>query len=310
LEGLTKRYQTRAAVDGLDLEVEQGALYGFLGPNGAGKTTTIRMVLRLVRPDTGRITVLGEDLLSAAAAGRALRRTGALIEEPAFYPFLSGRKNLECLARAAGPAPDRLSRLKRIDEVLSLAGLSEAAGKRVRAYSQGMRQRLGIAAALLGAPDLLVLDEPTNGLDPQGMREVRMLLRRLADGGTTVFLSSHLLGEAEALCDRIGVLAQGRLVREGSPADLRAFAGAVTVEVDDLARAKTALARVDGAQIRPLDRESGAGSMTVDLSDGLKPRDINEALMRNGVSVDSLVPEKATLEEVFLSLVKGSDVPR
>jgi ABC-type multidrug transport system ATPase subunit len=180
--GLTKRYRGTPAVDRLDLRVEPGVLYGFLGPNGAGKTTTIRMALGLVFPSEGEIEVLGEPVFGHGAPGRReLRRVGALIEEPAFWSYLSGRRNLECFARAAGPAEDREARLARIDQVLEQVGLSGATGKRVKAYSDGMRQRLGIALALLGAPELLILDEPTNGLDPQGMREVRRLLRRLAD---------------------------------------------------------------------------------------------------------------------------------
>ncbi|MCA1832501.1 MAG: ATP-binding cassette domain-containing protein, partial [Actinobacteria bacterium] len=211
--GLSKVYGRTPAVDGLDLEVEEGLLYGFLGPNGAGKTTMIRMALGLIRPSGGEVEVLGKRIHGDTVQARheALQGIGALVEEPAFIKYLPGRKNLEYHARLAGPPEDRRARLERIDEVLETVDLTEAAGKKVKNYSQGMRQRLGIAQALLGAPRLLVLDEPTNGLDPQGMREVRQLLRRLADEGVTVFVSSHLLFEVEAMCDRVGVLARGRL---------------------------------------------------------------------------------------------------
>ena len=253
--GLTKRYGDLAAVDGLDLPVERGELYGFLGPNGAGKTTTIRMALGLIHPTRrGR---------GAGRAGddrsRPARRVGALVEEPAFWPYLSGRRNLEYFARAGGGAKDTRGRLARIDECLAQVGLTDAADKRVKAYSQGMRQRLGIALALLGEPELLMLDEPTNGLDPTGMREIRQLLRRLADGGTTVFVSSHLLAEVEAMCDRVGVMAQGRLVAEGPPGTLRGAADRVRIEVDDVAAARADRRAVAGRLDRGPRAATGAG---------------------------------------------------
>ena len=241
--GLTKRYGAALAVDALDLTVEEGTLFGFLGPNGAGKTTTIRMMLGLVFPTGGQVDVLGQRMFeSEATTARALRGVGAMIEEPAAWRWLSGRRNLEYMARAAGPAADREARLGRVDEVLRLVGLEDAGSKKVKAYSQGMRQRLGIAMAMLGAPRVLVLDEPTNGLDPSGMREIRILLRRLADEGTTVFVSSHLLWEVEAMCDRVGVLTRGRLVAEGPPSSLRAPADRLRIEVDDDERARRVLA--------------------------------------------------------------------
>jgi ABC-2 type transport system ATP-binding protein len=303
--GLTKRYGSLAAVDHLDLSVEPGTLYGFLGPNGAGKTTTIRMLLGLVFPTEGAVEVLGRPVFGPG--GRAvLRRVGAIIEEPAFWPYLSGRANLAAFARAAGPVSDRRARLGRIDEVLEVVGLAQAAGKRVKAYSQGMRQRLAIALALLGDPDLLVLDEPTNGLDPQGMREVRTLLRGLADRGKTVFVSSHLLAEVEAMCDRVGVLARGRLVAEGRPADLRAPQGVVRVEVDDPARARLVLGSVPGVSV---DGTEG-GALRLRLSGPATPAAVNAALVRGGVAVSALIPERRTLEDAFVTLVEGADVPR
>jgi ABC-2 type transport system ATP-binding protein len=226
-----------------------------------------------------------------------------MIEEPAFYRFLSGRRNLEAFARAGGDGEEVRGRLSRIEEVLAQVGLSTAGDKRVKAYSQGMRQRLGIALALLGRPDLLVLDEPTNGLDPAGMREVRLLLRRLADGGTTVFVSSHLLAEVEAMCDRVGVLSQGRLVAEGPPGNLRGGAEHLRIEVDDPERAVAILR--DLAGVAAID---GEGRVFRVHLDGATPAQLNAALVSGGVAVGALVPERDTLEDVFMSLVEGSDV--
>ena len=301
--GLTKRYGQQAAVDRLDLAVPEGALYGFLGPNGAGKTTLIRMALGLVHPTSGEVQVLGERVTDPAARNRALRGVGALVEEPGFWKGLSGRRNLECLARAAGPGEDRDARLGRIDEVLRLVDLEGAAGKRVKAYSQGMRQRLGIAAALLGAPRLLMLDEPTNGLDPQGMREIRLLLRRLSGEGTTVFVSSHLLWEVEAMCDTVGVLARGRLVAEGPPSNLRPSGNRVRVQVDDAGLAQLVLASLPGASV---DGEPSDGRLVVRLAPPATAGSMNSALVRGGVVVSELVAEHERLEDVFLELV-GED---
>jgi ABC-2 type transport system ATP-binding protein len=308
--GLSKTYGDLAVVDGLDLTVERGELYGFLGPNGAGKTTTIRMALGLIRPSGGEVELLDAPVFSPGGR-RALERVGALVEEPGFYRFLSGRRNLEVFARAGGRGDGTDVRLSRLDEALAMVDLSDAAGKRVRAYSQGMRQRLGIAAALLGKPDVLVLDEPTNGLDPQGMREIRRLLRRLADDGTTVFVSSHLLVEVEAMCDRVGVLAHGKLLAEGPPGTLRGFADHARIDVDDVARALAVIASIDGAE--PLDPEAasrpGGGSVRVRLN-GATTAAVNSALVSAGIAVSSLTPERSTLEDVFIALVEGEDVPR
>jgi ABC-2 type transport system ATP-binding protein len=299
--GLTKRYDGVNVVDGLDLAVNRGELYGFLGPNGAGKTTTIRMILGLIFPSSGDVELLGTSM-SRRGRDDALRRAGAMIEEPAFYRFLSGRRNLEAFARAGGDGDEVHRRLSHIDDVLEQVGLWTAADKRVKAYSQGMRQRLGIALALLGRPDLLVLDEPTNGLDPAGMREVRLLLRRLADGGTTVFVSSHLLPEVEAMCDRVGVLSRGRLVAEGPPGNLRGGAEHLRIEVDDPERA-VAIIR-DLAGVAHID---GEGRVLRVHLDGARAAQVNAALVSGGVAVDALVPERDTLEDVFMSLVEGSD---
>ena len=294
-------------MDALDLQVDQGVLYGFLGPNGAGKTTTIRMALGLIFPTSGEVEVLGEPVASGQAArDRALRQVGAMIEEPGFWRYLSGRRNLEYFARAAGPAGDRRARLGRVDEVLRTVGLQDAATKKVKAYSQGMRQRLGIAQALLGAPKILVLDEPTNGLDPQGMREVRTLLRRLADEGVTVFVSSHLLTEVEAMCDRVGVLARGRLVAEGPPSELRGERMLLRIEVDDRPRAEGILAGVEGVSLDG----GGTAQFRVRLEPPASAAAVNAALVGAGVQVSALVPEHESLEDVFVSLVEGGETPR
>jgi ABC-2 type transport system ATP-binding protein len=306
--GLSKRYGDVAAVDELELSVEAGQLFGFLGPNGAGKTTTIRMALGLIHPSRGHIEILGERV----QGGRApLERVGALVEEPAFWKYLSGRKNLEYFARA-GTGGDRAGtkrRLDRVDEVLDQVGLGAAADKRVKAYSQGMRQRLGVALALLGQPELLMLDEPTNGLDPTGMREMRLLMRRLADEGTTIFVSSHLLAEVELMCDRVGVMAQGRLVADGPPSLLRGPANRSRIQVDDVAKALAVLKHIAGAAASSSQTE-GPGTLSVTLSQGTMPSDVNAALVSGGVRVESLIPERDTLEDVFLDLVEGVDVPR
>ncbi len=302
--GLTKRYGDIDVVSTLDLRVERGELYGFLGPNGAGKTTTIRMALGLIHPTGGDVRLLGRSVAGSERSD-ALRRTGAMIEEPAFYKFLSGRKNLEAFARAGRDRTDVRRRLGAIDEVLARVGLGDADGKRVRAYSQGMRQRLGIANALLGRPEMLVLDEPTNGLDPSGMREIRQLLRSLADDGTTVFVSSHLLGEVELVCDRVGVLSRGRLVAEGPPATLRGEERGIRIEVDDVERAMRVLSAMPGVEAIAAD-----GAVSVTHADSIGPADVNAALVAAGVRVSALVPERRTLEDVFLELVEDRDAAR
>jgi ABC-2 type transport system ATP-binding protein len=308
--GLTKRYGGVAAVDALDLSVEPGTLYGFLGPNGAGKTTTIRMMLGLIHPSAGEVEVLGRSVRPGQGV-EALRRVGALVEEPAFWRYLPGRRNLEYFARAAGPAQDRRARLDRVDQVLSLVDLQDAAGKKVRAYSQGMRQRLGIARALLGAPDVLLLDEPTNGLDPQGIAEIRALLRRLADEGTTVFVSSHLLAEVEAMCDVVGVLARGRLVAEGPPSNLRPSGTRLRIGVDDPVRARKVLAEVDGVLLdEPPAADLPPAPLRVRLAAPATAAAVNATLVQAGVAVSELAPEHERLEDVFLDLVGDADGPR
>ena len=238
-QGLAKRYGSRVALDGLDLRVPEGVVYGFLGPNGAGKTTTMRILTGLIRPDAGQVELLGRPF------GRRDRRrlfdVGALIESPAFYPFLSGRENLRALAATGAPVP-----ASRIDELLVLVNLRERAGDKVSGYSLGMKQRLGIAAALLSDPRLLLLDEPANGLDPAGIVGMRDTLRALAAAGKTVFVSSHILSEVQQLVDVVGIIARGRLVREGRVEELLREAGSIRVRVapDEVAGAATALGPV------------------------------------------------------------------
>lgn len=301
--GLAKRYGGALVVDHLDLTIERGELYGFLGPNGAGKSTTIRMILGLVFPDDGSAEVAGHPVFGSSASRRdALRRTGALVEEPAFWGYLSGPRNLEYFARAGGPRADVERRLATIDEVLRTVGLGDTGSKKVKAYSHGMRQRLGVAQALMGAPELVVLDEPTNGLDPQGMKDMRALLRRLADEGTTVFVSSHLLGEVEAMCDRVGVLVEGRLVAEGPPARLLEVPDRLMIEVDDRGRALEVLGTFAGVSVGP----GRDGPIRVGLTDGATPAEVNAALVGAGVGVNALVRERERLEDFFLAVTKES----
>jgi ABC-2 type transport system ATP-binding protein len=295
--GLTKRFGRVLAVDGVDLDVQPGDRYGFLGPNGSGKTTTVRMVLGLVYATRGEIEVLGQPM--PRRAQDVLPDVGALVEGPAAYPHLSARKNLAILD-AAGRSTDRATprnRRERIDEVLEQVGLASIGRRPVKTYSLGMRQRLGIASALLGRPRLLVLDEPTNGLDPQGIREIRELLVGLNEAGTTIFLSSHLLAEVEQLCTRVGIVDRGRLVAQAALADLRGDTGRTVVRVDDPSRA---VALLDG---RVVGREG----------DRLLLRDTTVAevttrLVQAQIAVLEAAPERRSLEDVVLSLTShGSD---
>jgi ABC-2 type transport system ATP-binding protein len=305
--GLTKRFGSVAAVDGVDLAVPAGSVFGFLGPNGSGKTTTIRMLLGLINPSAGSWSLLGRAMPDGA--GDALARVGSLIEGPAFYPWLSGRDNLARLD-ASGPDARRDSRRVRIDEALARVGLGAAATKKYKAYSLGMRQRLGLAAALLRPRDLLVLDEPTNGMDPQGTREIRHLVGELAREGTTVFVSSHLLSEIEQMCSHAAVMSRGRLLAQGTLADLRA-AGAVrlVVTVDRVAESSEILARLGVADINVSD-VSGQAVVSGRLDDAL-PEDCCRELVLAGVAVRGLVVERPSLEDLFVSLTgEGFDVAR
>jgi ABC-type multidrug transport system ATPase subunit len=290
--GLVKRYGQLRAVDGIDLDVRAGDVYGFLGANGSGKTTTVRMLLGLVLPTAGEVRLLGEPMPKAAR--RVLPRVGALVEGPAHYGHLSGRANL-ALIDAAGPGGSRRTRRARIESVLEQVGLAGVGRKPVRAYSLGMRQRLGLAAALLRRPELLVLDEPTNGLDPQGIHEIRDLLVQLNREGTTVFLSSHLLAEVEQMCTRVGVLDRGRLVLQDELARLTAPTGATIVETAEPDRVRAAL---DGRVL------SVAADRAVVR--GADPAEVHAALVAAGVPVRGLALERPSLEEVVLAAARTS----
>jgi len=300
--GLTKRFRSRAVVDGLDLHVPRGSVFGFLGPNGSGKTTTIRMLLGLVSPSAGSIQVLGEPMPDRGAS--VLPRVGALVEGPAFAPYLSGTANLMRRDTADRYAPDA-TRKARVEAALDRVGLSHAAGKHVRAYSLGMKQRLGIAGALLTDRDLLVLDEPTNGLDPQGTREVRTLVRSLADEGTTVFVSSHLLAEIEQVCTHAAIMRTGRLVAQGSLDELRQGSGPrVVVETPDAPLAMSVLARFG------LNAGAAPSGVEAALSDAAPPAEqLAAALVGDGVRLRGFAVRASSLEERFVELTgEGFDV--
>jgi ABC-type multidrug transport system ATPase subunit len=293
------------AVDGVDLLVPRGAVFGFLGPNGSGKTTTIRMLLGLVTPTSGAVELLGEVVPSRAAA--VLPRVGALVEGPAFHPYLSGRANLARLDAVDATADPRTARA-RADTALERVGLGAAADKRFRQYSLGMKQRLGLAAALLQPRELLVLDEPTNGLDPQGTREVRTLVRELASDGTTVLLSSHLLAEIEQACSHVGIMSRGRLLRQGPIAEVGA-GGVSTVRVSATPSTVVLAARV-------LERMGltgvlvGGAAVTAELGD-VAAEDVTAALVRAGVAVRGLAVSRPSLEDTFVALTgEGFDVAR
>ena len=283
---LTKRYGDRLAVDSVTMTVRQGEVYGFLGPNGAGKTTTLRMSLGLVHPTSGSARVLGRP----AGDPAAIARVGALIEGPGFYPYLSGRANLRVMARYRG-LPDTAA-----DAALERVDLTDRGGDRFKAYSLGMKQRLGVAAALMGDPDLIVLDEPTNGLDPGGMADMRSLIVDLARGGQTVLLSSHLLAEVEEICDRVGVISRGRLLEESTVADLR---GGRRLRV-----VATPLDRALAVGMRFTENAELSGdAVLLDVPDDRTP-EVVRALVGDGLDVHEAVVTERTLEEVFFEMTR------
>jgi ABC-2 type transport system ATP-binding protein len=301
--GLVKRYKEVLAVDRIDLNVRAGDVYGFLGPNGAGKTTTLRMALGLIVPTEGTVELFGRDPMRAGA--RALEGVAGFVEAPRFYPYLSARKNLELLAALDGGG--RAAVGEHIAEVLGVVELSPRAEHRVGGYSHGMRQRLGIAAALLRRPRLLILDEPATGLDPAGMRDMRTLIRRLADEGITVLLSSHQLPEVQELCDRVAIVDSGRVVYEGALADLRRQGGAgYRLRTTDDARALEVLRAQPG-----IERASGGLAPASDqhgLVFQAQEPDVGPlslALAAAGVGILALTPELATLEDLFFRLTEG-----
>jgi ABC-2 type transport system ATP-binding protein len=285
---LTKKFGERAAVDAVDLTVPAGVAFGFLGPNGAGKTTMIRTLLGLTQPTSGDVALLG--LPQPAKRAEALARVGAIVEEPKFHPHLTGRENLKIVAAARDRAAEA-----RIPESLERVGLSHRADDRVKTYSLGMRQRLGIARCLIADPALLILDEPMNGLDPAGILEMRRLIRAFVEEGRTVFLSSHLLDEVEKTCDQVAIVDQGRVVVQGAVGAIAARGEpTVLIEVDDLAAARRLL---DGQSVE----EEGNG-LRVKLTGELTPAELNRMLVAEGIAVSRLEPARATLEDTFLSI--------
>jgi ABC-2 type transport system ATP-binding protein len=297
--GLVKRYKEVLAVDHIDLNVHAGDVYGFLGPNGAGKTTTLRMALGLIMPTEGTVELFGRDPIREGA--RALEGVAGFVEAPKFYPYLSARKNLELLGALDGGGAR-----ERIPEVLEIVELSPRAEHRVGGYSHGMRQRLGIAAALLRRPRLLILDEPATGLDPAGMRDMRALIRRLADQGITVLLSSHQLPEVQELCDRVAIVDSGRVVYEGALADLRRQGGAgYRLRSTNDARALAVLRTQPG-----IEHVTNAHPPEHGLSFQAQESDVGTlsiALGAAGVGILALTPELATLEDLFFRLTEGGD---
>jgi ABC-2 type transport system ATP-binding protein len=304
-QGLTKRFRSgQVAVDHIDLAVPKGAVYGFLGPNGSGKTTTIRMLLGLIRPTDGTVTLLGDPMPQRAP--RALPKVGALVEGPAFHPYMSGQANLARLDRMDETA-DPKTHDERIAIALSRVGLTAAAGKKFRQYSLGMKQRLGIAAALLQPRELLVLDEPTNGLDPQGTREVRHLVRELSADGLTVLVSSHLLAEVEQICTHVGIMSVGKLVQQGTLDELRTHGETtVVVTTPDTAQAVSTLKSLGltDATVAAVDEVHAS-------LDSQKPEAITVALVQAGVPVRGLAVTRPALEDLFVELTgEGFDVVR
>ena len=292
-EHLTKMYRRRVVVDHLSLMIERGDIFGFLGQNGAGKSTTIRMALGLVRPTSGHVRVLGYDMSRQPL--RALKRIGAIIDTPAFYENFSGRQNLRMFAAMSGGAERQ-----RIETVLDLVNLRERAHDPVRIYSHGMRQRLGIAQALLPNPELIILDEPTDGLDPQGLFEIRNLIRRLRDElGLTVILSSHLLHEVEQICNRVAIIDGGRLLYQGSVKGLIAQENLVRLRVDRVTEAFELLLR---NPLLSLSR-NGDQSLYVKMADEQIPL-VNALLVQRGFRVMELSPQRESLEQVFLRLTQ------
>jgi ABC-2 type transport system ATP-binding protein len=296
--GLIKRYGEVTAVDDVDLTVGAGEVYGYLGPNGAGKTTSLRMLLGLIRPDAGSVKLFGRDPLVEGA--RALDGVAGFVEAPRFYPYLSGRRNLELVAALDGGGAGA-----RIGEALDTVELSARAKDRVGGYSHGMRQRLGIAAALVRDPRLLLLDEPTTGLDPGGMRDMRRLVRRLAGQGITVLLSSHLMGEVEELCDRVAIVRTGRVVYEGSLPDLLAStAGRYALRTTDDVRAAALAAERRGVT----DVRFADGGLTLTAEEEAVAA-LSVALGEAGIGIAALVPRTATLEELFFRMTEGDTAP-
>ncbi len=295
VRGLVKRYGELTAVAGVDLTVNAGDVYGYLGPNGAGKTTSLRMMLGLIRPTEGSVRLFGRDPQESV---EALQGVAGFVEAPTFYPYMSGRRNLQLLA-----AYDGGGAAERIDRALGLVELTGRASDRVGGYSHGMRQRLGIAAALLRDPRLLLLDEPATGLDPAGMRDMRLLIHRLASEGMTVVLSSHLLGEVEELCNRVAIVRSGRIVYEGTIAALARGAGTMyRLATSDDEQARRVCAAQPG--IGEVRTEHGKLAFSADEA---SVGELSRALIEAGVLIHELAPMTVTLEDLFFSLTEGDE---
>ncbi len=292
---MCKRFGRIQAVDGLDLTVPRGAIFGFLGPNGAGKSTTIRILTGLLRPSGGEALVLGKPLTQRLRIGH---RVGALVEEPAFYSHLTAWQNLRLLASLSGGA-----RAADMRETLDRVGLAKRAHHRVSTFSHGMKQRLGIAQALVPRPELLILDEPASGLDPEGLAEVRDLMRSLADDGVTIFLSSHLLAEVEQLCTEVAMISHGRIVAQGPIDELAGGDGWLTrIGVDDLERASAVLGALPDAQVEVL------ADRTIEVSVfGMGSADLNQVLVEAGLRVNELAPARRTLESTYMDIMRQNE---
>jgi ABC-2 type transport system ATP-binding protein len=300
-QGLTKRFGERAALDGIDLQVPRGVAFGFLGPNGAGKTTIIRTLLGLTPASAGTMHVLGHPV--PAERAQALQRVGAIVEEPRFHMHLTGRENLKIVAAARGPET-----LERIEPALARVGLADRAGEKVKSYSMGMRQRLGVARCLLADPLLLILDEPTNGLDPGGIQEFREMIRAMVEQeGRTVFVSSHLLDEVEKTCDAAAIVDRGKIVTQGAISELAEGGGArheLILAVDDAARAFTVLGASElVAEARPADE----GIRVVLSGEPQTAAQVNAALVQAGIGVTRLEPVRHSLEQRFLQITQRLD---
>jgi ABC-2 type transport system ATP-binding protein len=286
-EGLTKKFGDRTAVDHVQLQIPAGSAFGYLGPNGAGKTTLIRMLLGLTKATSGSMRLLGHSI--PAERDRALARVGAIVEEPRFHPYLTGRENLRIVAAAREPEAH-----SRIDDALAKVGLTKRANERVKAYSLGMRQRLGVARALLADPELLILDEPMNGLDPAGMEEFRFMIRGFVEEGRTVVLSSHLLDEVEKTCDAIAIVDQGKVVVQGAINDLTGEATTVLVGTSNDERAQSLLA---GHEVERVPE-----GLRVRIDDDATAAAVNRKLVEAGIDVHRLEPERVSLERRFLEI--------
>ncbi|SFS58396.1 ABC transporter ATP-binding protein [Marininema halotolerans] len=298
VEGLTKKIGKREIVRDLAFEIGQGEVFGFLGPNGAGKTTTIRMLVGLIRPTHGQIKIAGYDLSNQFL--EAIRHIGCIVENPELYPYLTGRENLEMFARMVeGVTPQRIT------EVVQLVELEERIDERVKTYSLGMRQRLGIAQALLHHPQLLILDEPTNGLDPAGIREMRQFISRLAhEEGISVFISSHILHEVQLLCDRVAIIHQGRIIQTGDVHQLLSGEPPVIWKVSPLAKANQLLQSLpDVFDVEILENESIRTRLPQN-----KIANINLRLIQAGIQVTSIEQKKPTLEDIFLQMTEGDSL--